>query len=229
LKALKRSRIASLTIAASFLSLIPNLVMISPSSATVSTTVASVYVDAPFVQGSYARHHGGVTEDFNGLANGSITSTSHSIVGGTKTSGQFTVFGKDLYENIDRTEEGIRTITLDSLSDEAKVGDNILVKIDTEGSDLDVILGGKEFIQKFKGYEDAEIEWDISELPEMQTDMETMSKWVNSVPLTLNERREVFNYEEIDDEMMNEIYIPTGIVNLNDPTLNTLMDGQTTI
>ncbi|MEY3329893.1 MAG: hypothetical protein RLZZ115_2776, partial [Cyanobacteriota bacterium] len=33
------------------------------------------------------------------------------------------------------------------------------------------------------------------------------SKWVNSVPLTLNERREVFNYEEIDDEMMNEIYI----------------------
>ena len=63
----------------------------------------------------------------------------------------------------------------------------------------------------------------------MQTDMETMSNWVNSVPLTLNERREVFNYEEIDDEMMNEVYIPTGIVNLNDPTLNTLMDGQTTL
>jgi hypothetical protein len=86
-----------------------------------------------------------------------------------------------------------------------------------------------EFIKKFKGYEDAYIEWDISELPEMQTDMETMSKWVNSAPLTLNERREVFNYEEIDDEMMNEVYIPTGIVNLNDPTLNTLMDGQTTL
>jgi len=28
---------------------------------------------------------------------------------------------------------------------------------------------------------------------------------------------------------MNEVYIPTGIVNLNDPTLNTLMDGQTTL
>jgi hypothetical protein len=104
------------------------------------------------------------------------------------------------------------------------VTDNIKPDLDLLAEYLNL-----EFIQKFKGYEDAEIEWDISELPEMQTDMETMSKWVNSVPLTLNERREVFNYEEIDDEMMNEVYIPTGIVNLNDPTLNTLMDGQTTI
>ena len=104
------------------------------------------------------------------------------------------------------------------------VTDNIKPDLDLLAEYLNL-----EFIQKFKGYEDANIEWDISELPEMQTDMETMSKWVNSVPLTLNERREVFNYEEIDDEMMNEVYIPTGIVNLNDPTLNTLMDGQTTI
>jgi hypothetical protein len=104
LKALKRSRIASLIIAASFLSLIPNLVMISPSSATVSTTVARIYVDAPFVQGSYARHHGGVTEDFSGLANGSISSNTHSIVGGTKTSGQFTVFA-------DNTTFGTSTTT----------------------------------------------------------------------------------------------------------------------
>jgi hypothetical protein len=98
--------------------------------------------------------------------------------------------------------------------------------------DLDLLAEylNMEFIQKFKNYEDAEIEWDISELPEMQTDMETMSKWVNSVPLTLNERREIFNYEEIDDEMMNEIYIPNGIVNINDPSLNTMLDnGQTTV
>lgn len=73
-----------------------------------------------------------------------------------------------------------------------------------------------EFIQKFKGYEDTEIVFDISELPEMQTDMETMSKWINSVPLTLNERREVFKYEPIEDDTMNEIYIPTGLVNIND-------------
>jgi hypothetical protein len=84
--------------------------------------------------------------------------------------------------------------------------------------DLDLFADyiNPEFIQKFKGYEDTELVFDISELPEMQTDMETMAKWINSVPLTLNERREVFNYEEIDDETMNEIYIPTGIVNIND-------------
>lgn len=73
-----------------------------------------------------------------------------------------------------------------------------------------------EFIQLFKGYEDTEMVFDISELPEMQTDMKTMSEWINSVPLTLNERREVFNYEEIEDETMNEVYIPTGLVNIND-------------
>jgi hypothetical protein len=84
--------------------------------------------------------------------------------------------------------------------------------------DLDLLAEylNMEFIQKFKGYENTEIEWDISELPEMQTDMKTMAEWVNQVPLTLNERREVFNYEEIEDEMMNEVYIPTGIVNIND-------------
>lgn len=84
--------------------------------------------------------------------------------------------------------------------------------------DLDLLADylNLEFIQKFKGYENAEIMWDISELPEMQTDMETMSKWINSVPLTLNERREVFKYEPIEDDTMNEIYIPTGIVNIND-------------
>jgi len=73
-----------------------------------------------------------------------------------------------------------------------------------------------EFIQKFKGYENSELIFDISELPEMQTDMSEMAKWINQVPLTLNERREVFKYEPIEDETMNEVYIPNGIVNIND-------------
>jgi len=93
--------------------------------------------------------------------------------------------------------------------------------------DLDLFAEyfNKEFIQKFKGYEGTELEFDITELPEMQTDMETMSKWVNAVPLTLNERREVFNYEEIDDEMMNEVYIPNGIININDPSVTDMQDN----
>jgi FkbM family methyltransferase len=73
-----------------------------------------------------------------------------SIYTPSTDSGQFSVFGKELYKDIDRAEEDINTITLDSLIPDAKAGDRIFVKIDTEGSDLDVILGGKEFISKFK-------------------------------------------------------------------------------
>ena len=93
--------------------------------------------------------------------------------------------------------------------------------------DLDLLADylNLEFIRKFKGYENAEICWDISELPEMQTDMSEMAKWINQVPLTLNERREVFKYEEIEDEMMNEVYILNGIVNINDPSVNDVMNG----
>ena len=100
------------------------------------------------------------------------------------------------------------------------ITDNIKPDLDLLASYLNPL-----FIQKFKGYEKAELDFDISELPEMQTDMETMSKWVNSVPLTLNERREVFNYEEIDDEMMNEIYIPNNLVNINDPNLTDMLNN----
>jgi len=94
--------------------------------------------------------------------------------------------------------------------------------------DLDLLAEhlNPQFIQLFKGYEGTCIEWDISELPEMQTDMVKLSEWINKVPLTHNERREVFNYEEIDDELMNEVYIPTGLVNINDASLN---DIQNTI
>ena len=101
------------------------------------------------------------------------------------------------------------------------------VVVDNIKPDLDLLAEylNPQFIRLFKGYEDTEIDFDISELPEMQTDMEIMSKWVNSVPLTLNERREVFNYEEIDNEMINEIYIPNGIVNINDPSVNDVMNG----
>jgi hypothetical protein len=93
--------------------------------------------------------------------------------------------------------------------------------------DLDLLADylNLEFIRKFKGYENTEICWDISELPEMQTDMSEMAKWINQVPLTLNERREVFKYEEIEDEMMNEVYIPNGIININDPSVNDVMNG----
>ena len=98
------------------------------------------------------------------------------------------------------------------------------VIIDNIKPDLDLLAEAlnTQFIQKFKGYEKAVIEWDITELPEMQTDMVNMAKWINEVPLTANERRDVFNYEEIDNELMDEVYIPSGLVNINDVTVNQL-------
>ena len=99
--------------------------------------------------------------------------------------------------------------------------------IDNIKPDLDLLASylNPQFIQLFKGYENTELEFDISEMPEMQTDMKTMSEWVNTVPLTLNERREIFNYEELEDEMMNEIYIPNNLVNINDPSVNDIANG----
>lgn len=103
------------------------------------------------------------------------------------------------------------------------------VVIDNIKPDLDLLASylNPQFIQLFKGYENSEIEWDISELPEMQTDMKQLGEWLNLFPLSANERRFAANYEEVDDEMMNEIYIPAGLVNINDPSLND-MNGQIT-
>lgn len=94
------------------------------------------------------------------------------------------------------------------------VTDNIKPDLDLLAEYLNL-----EFIQKFKEYQGYELVFDISELPEMQTDMAEMAQWINQVPLTLNERREVFKYESIEDSIMDEVYIPQGIININDVSI----------
>lgn len=65
--------------------------------------------------------------------------------------GNLSLFAEELYGNVSMREEQISTITLDSLIPYIKEGqDDIFVKIDTEGADLDVMLGGFKFIEKFK-------------------------------------------------------------------------------
>jgi hypothetical protein len=60
----------------------------SSSATEVSTTIASVYLDAPMVQGSYAMRHGGQMQDFNNLS-GVISSGTITI--GTVSSGAFRI------------------------------------------------------------------------------------------------------------------------------------------
>jgi FkbM family methyltransferase len=74
-----------------------------------------------------------------------------SIYTPSTDSGQFSIFGKDLYSDIIvKTEEDINTITVDSLISQVPEGGRVFLKVDTEGSDLDVLLGSFEFVKKFK-------------------------------------------------------------------------------
>ena len=84
------------------------------AEAVVTTTVASIYLDAPFVQGSYARHHGGVTELFDNAGTGSTTISSNtaSIVGGTKTSGSYTRFDNGVNQNVFGAQNNTETATV---------------------------------------------------------------------------------------------------------------------
>lgn len=88
----------------------------------------------------------------------------------------------------------------------------------------------KSFIPKFKGYEKSVIEWDVTELPEMQEDMKKQAEAINMLPLTLNEIRTVFKWETIDDDGMDIVWVNSGKQRIDDPTLNDLQaNGQTTL
>ena len=66
------------------------------------------------------------------------------------------------------------------------------------------------FIQKFKGYENCEIEWDVTELSEMQEDYAKMLEWMAKAPLTPNEIRTALKYETIEDDGMNTVWVDSG-------------------
>ena len=102
------------------------------------------------------------------------------------------------------------------------VTDNIKPDLDLLASPLSL-----EFIQKFKGYEKSVIEFDISEMPEMQIDIAKMIDWMVKAPLTLNEIREAINYEELEDENLDVIYINSNLKRIDDPSLTEMTDGQT--
>ena len=74
----------------------------------------------------------------------------------------------------------------------------------------------KSFLPRFKGYENAVIEWDITELPEMQEDMKSQAEALNLIPLTANEKRVVFKYETLPDDGMDVVWLPTNVQRIDD-------------
>ena len=84
--------------------------------------------------------------------------------------------------------------------------------------DLKILEEGlnSKFLPRFKGYENTVIEWDISELPEMQKDMKEMAETLNLLPLKPNEIRTAFKYESLDDEGMDIVWINSGKQRIDD-------------
>lgn len=101
------------------------------------------------------------------------------------------------------------------------------VIVDNIKPDLDLLASylNTEFIQKFKGYEKSVIEFDISEMPEMQTDTAKMIDWMVKSPLTPDEIREAINYEAIESEETGIIYINSNLKRIDDPSLTEMANN----
>ena len=59
-------------------------------------------------------------------------------------------------------------------------------------------------------------EWDISEMPEMQEDMEKMIKWMKDAYLTPNEIRQAVKYETLEIEGMDSVWVQSGLKRIDD-------------
>lgn len=74
----------------------------------------------------------------------------------------------------------------------------------------------ERFIRKFKGYENAVLEHDITELPEMQEDYKAMIDWMDRAPLTPNEKRTALKYETLPDDGMDTVWINSGLKRIDE-------------
>src|SRR6478735_1890 len=74
----------------------------------------------------------------------------------------------------------------------------------------------KSFIPLFPGYENSVIEWDVTDLPEMQTELKQQAETLNLLPLTPNELRTAFKYETLDDDGMDVVWINSGKQRIDD-------------
>ncbi len=68
----------------------------------------------------------------------------------------------------------------------------------------------EKFIRRFKGYENAVLEHDITELPEMQEDYKIMLEWMEKAYYTPNEIRAATKAETLDIDGMNVPWIDGG-------------------
>jgi len=91
-----------------------------------------------------------------------------------------------------------------------------------------------EFLPRFKGYENSIIEFDVSELPEMQTDVKELSTWLNTALLngviTRQEYRLAINYPESENKNLEIFTISSDVLTLEEAVDSSFtVDGLTMI
>jgi len=82
-------------------------------------------------------------------------------------------------------------------------------------------------LKEFKGYQNRVLKFDVTQLPEMQEDIELLNKWAKEAPITMNEWREMINFERIDEDGMDSVFVsrnlqPIEMAYLNSNTLTDL-------
>lgn len=86
-------------------------------------------------------------------------------------------------------------------------------RVVTDNIQPDLIMidaGFTWFVRFFKGYQNAVVESDITELPEMQDDYKDMIDWMDKAPLTENEKRIALKYETLEVDGMDIVWIASG-------------------
>ena len=78
----------------------------------------------------------------------------------------------------------------------------------------------RDLLPRFKGYENACFVFDCMELPEMQTDVVEISKWLNDAldrgVINRNEYRQAIQYMESENDDMNIYTVSNDIISLED-------------
>lgn len=80
------------------------------------------------------------------------------------------------------------------------------------------------FLPRFKGYENTVVDWDYSELPEMQKDLKTLSEWLNMAldrgVISRDEYRAAIRYPLIDSKEMKMHTVSMNLQSLEDAVMS---------
>lgn len=89
---------------------------------------------------------------------------------------------------------------------------------------LDTVLPHIELLEEaltdefkqFKGYEKTRVVFDITEMPEVQDDIQKIIEWATTAPLSVNEVRDLINYDPYESEVADKPLIKAGYMTVDE-------------